>query len=339
MTLLQTVWYFLIVVLFIGYAILDGFDLGVGILHPFCRSEKARRAHLASIEPFWDGNEVWLLTAGGALFAAFPPVYACVFSGFYVAMMALVWSLILRAVSIEFRGKMDSPRWRAACDVGFFVGSAIAVLLLGVALGNILRGLPLDANGDYAGSFLDLLNPSSLLVGALAVVGAALHGALYLAARTEGDLRDAARTKARILWPVFGILAIAGAAWNVVAYPHLASNYLDNSTAWISPGACVVALVLIPVCIAKGEDLAAFLASSAAVAGYLASAAVALSPHFVVASNDPGLSLSAANASSSEKTLQIMLIITLIGLPIVLAYTAYIHYVFRGKVTVDKEGY
>ena len=187
---LNTIWFWLIGVLIIGYAILDGFDFGVGILSLFSRFENERRIHFNAIGPVWDGNEVWLLTGGGALFAAFPAVYAMVFSGFYIALMLLLAALIFRAVSFEFRNKVDSPAWRRLWDWAFGLGSLLPALLFGVVIGNILHGVPIDTNGNYLGTFIGLLNPYSLGVGFLSLVLFTMHGAIYLATKSDGILRD-----------------------------------------------------------------------------------------------------------------------------------------------------
>lgn len=243
MSILQSIWFGLIALLFAGYAVLDGFDLGVGIWHPFTRGERERRTLLNAIAPFWDGNEVWLLTAGGALFAAFPPVYAGVFSGFYLALMLLLLALILRAVSIEFRAHESTP---AACkrwDAAFTLGSLVAVLLLGVALGNILRGIPLDAEGNYTGTFFGLLNPFALLVGVLNLALVATHGALYLVMKTDGPLAERARGWAKAAWSA--CLPLAAATVIIAAMqPHLRANYTAAPVLWALPALALLALIL-----------------------------------------------------------------------------------------------
>ncbi len=193
MTALQVIWFFLVGVLFVGYAILDGFDLGVGFWHLRAKGDDERRAMLNAVGPVWDGNEVWLLTAGGALFGAFPAVYASVFSGFYLALMLVLLVLMARAISFEFRSQVDSPGWRSAWDVIFSVSSTVAIVLFGVALGNILRGIPLDAAGNYTGTFFGLLNPFALMTGVLGLAMLAFHGALYMVIKGSGDLEERAR--------------------------------------------------------------------------------------------------------------------------------------------------
>ena len=208
--LLQNLWFLLFGVLVAGYAVLDGFDLGVGVLSLFRQSPDEKRLMINAIGPVWDGNEVWLLTAGGALFAAFPPVYATVFSGFYLALILLLVFLILRAVSMEFRGKVDSQTWRRFWDLGFGVGSFGPALLFGVAVGNIMRGIALDANGLYTGSFLDLLNPYALVMGLLSLVAFTCHGAVFMWTKSDGELAEAMRawaTRAWMLWVAVYVVA------------------------------------------------------------------------------------------------------------------------------------
>ena len=327
MIALQITWLLLIGVLIIGYAILDGFDLGVGCWHLFAKKGRERGTLIRAIEPFWDGNEVWLLTGGGALFAAFPAVYATVFSGFYLALMLVLAGLIFRAVAIEYRNKVDHPRWVAAWDVAFAGGSILPSLLYAVAVGNLLRGLPLSADGDYTGGFLALLNPYALTAGLTGLAMFALHGALYLAVKTGGETQLKARAWAAATWPVFALLFFASAGWT-------ASRYLRGGVALplLLATLAVVALALIRAFNRKGEDLKAFLASCAGIALVLLSVVAALFPNLVFASNDPALSLTVFNASSSLRTLTAMLVIALLGMPVVIGYTVFIHRIFKGKV-------
>ncbi len=200
MDALQTIWFLLVGILIAGYAVLDGFDLGVGMLHLFiARNDRERRTLLSSIGPLWDGNEVWLLTGGGAIFAAFPRVYATVFSGFYIPLMLLLAALIARAAAVEFRSKEESPLWRSAWDVTFAVSSLVPALLFGVAIGNLMRGIPLTSDGEFAGTFVSLLNPFALATGLLSVAMFVMQGASWLSLKTEGDMRERA-IQASGLW-------------------------------------------------------------------------------------------------------------------------------------------
>jgi cytochrome bd ubiquinol oxidase subunit II len=339
MSALQTAWFFLVGVLLIGYAVLDGFDLGVGFWHLLAKQDRDRRVLLNAIGPVWDGNEVWLLTGGGAIFAAFPPVYATVFSGFYLALMLLLLVLILRAVSLEFRSKVASPGWRAAWDAAFSVSSVVATLLLGVAFGNILRGIPLDAAGNYTGGFFDLLNPYALVVGLTAVAVIAMHGALYIALKAPGKLSDQARGWARKTWGVVFVLYAAATVSTVGFQPHLVTSYFSTPVFFVAPLVALVALVLVFPFVSSGATLRAFVASSVAIGGLIASAGLSLYPTIVPALNDPTLSLTIRNSSSSQNTLTAMLVIALVGMPIVLGYTVYIYRTFKGKVQLDDHSY
>ncbi len=327
MATLQIVWLLLIGVLIIGYAILDGFDLGVGCWHLFAKKGSERSLFIRSIEPFWDGNEVWLLTGGGALFAAFPPVYATVFSGFYLALMLVLVGLIFRAVSIEYRNKVGDPRWVAAWDVAFSLGSMLPSLLYGVAVGNLLRGLQLDAKGDYTGGFFALLNPYALVIGLVGLSMFAVHGALYLAVKTEGETQRKARLWAAQAWRVYALLFFVAAGWT-------ACCYLRSGVALplVFATLAVVALALISAFNRKGDDLKAFFASCAGIALVMLSVVAVLFPNLVIASNDPALSLTVFNSSSSLRTLSVMLVIALLGMPVVIGYTVFIHRIFKGKV-------
>lgn len=340
MTALQATWYVLVGVLLTGYAILDGFDLGAGILHLFvARGDRERRIILNAIGPLWDGNEVWLLTGGGALFAAFPPVYATVFSGFYIALMLLLAGLIARAVSLEFRSKVESAGWRSFWDGAFAVGSFLPALLLGVALGNILRGVPVDARGEFTGNFFTLLNPLALLVGLAAVAYFVRHAAVYLATKTEGDLLG------RILiwergarWTFFALyLATTGAA--AALAPERFANFLAHPVGWAAPALVLAAFFLAGWATDSGRRGLAFLFSSLVAVGLMGTVGWSLFPNLLPSTTDPSWSLTAANASSSPLTLTAMLVIALVGVPLVLAYTAYIYRIFWGKVVLDEHSY
>ncbi len=331
MTTLQIVWYILVAVLLIGYSILDGFDLGVGFWQLFAKKEEDRRRFMASIGPFWDGNEVWLLTGGGALFAAFPPVYASVFSGFYLALMLLLFALIFRAVSLEFRNHLQTPRWRKTWDVAFAVGSSLPALLFGVALGNIMRGIPLNENGDYTGTFFGLLNPFALVIGLTGFAMLITHGALWLAMRIKGEAGKKALSWAKAGWVAYLVLFIVSGVFTFAAQGQLLENYNAFPVLWVIPVLALAAIVLARVFMQKEAVLKAFLASAAGIAMQFAIVAAGIFPKFVPALNDPTLSLTAGNSSSSEYTLGAMLIITLIGLPLVLVYTVWVYRTFTGE--------
>ena len=328
---LQVIWFLLIGILLAGYSILDGFDLGSGTLFPFlAKSWEQREALAGAVGPVWDGNEVWLLTGGGALFAAFPPVYATVFSGFYLALMLVLFSLIFRAVSLEFRTHVSGTGqfW----DRAFFIGSAIPSLLFGVALGNVIQGVPLDHAGDFSGNFFTLLRPFPLILGLFGLVAILLHGSAYAALKTEGELQARARRFAGVLWILYiAFLAVSGAA-AALTIPGV----LGRVPAWIAVVVVLVSLSTMKSGLMRGKDGLVFLSSSAAFLGLWGIVGAGLFPTLVRASNDPGLSLTIRNSSSSPLTLKVMLIIALVGMPVVVGYTIYSYRIFKGKA---KPGY
>ncbi|MCX6138287.1 MAG: cytochrome d ubiquinol oxidase subunit II [Ignavibacteriales bacterium] len=267
---LRVIWYLLVGVLIIGYAILDGFDLGVGVLHLFTGDEHERRIHLNAIGPVWDGNEVWLLTGGGALFAAFPFVYATVFSGFYIAFMLLLTALICRAVSFEFRGKVDSQQWRAVWDWAFGLGSLVPALLYGVAIGNVMRGLPIDKDGTFTGTFLGLLNPYSLLIGVVSLVLFTLHGAVYLTLKTDGAQKEKLVRQIPALWIMLVVLYFLASAATAWTSPFLMDGVFSNPLFYVLVLLMGISLMGIPVLVKRAKYFPAFLSSSAAIASMVA---------------------------------------------------------------------
>ena len=336
---LNTTWFILVAVLLAGYAILDGFDLGVGILHLFIKGDTERRLAMNAIGPVWDGNEVWLVTGGGALFAAFPEVYASAFSGFYTALMLLLVTLIFRAVAIEFRSKRPSPHWRQGWDIAFAVGSLGAAVLMGVAFGNVAAGLTMDASHNITGGLLGLLNPYALLVGVTTVVLFAMHGAIYLVLKTEGDLQARIRGWVRPLIVAFVILYALTTMATLLWQPHLAERMRAQPIWFLVPVLTMLAVANVPREIFHGREFRAFLSSSAAIGLLVTLIGVGLYPNLLLASNDPAHSLTIVNGASSQKTLGIMLVIAIIGMPIVLAYTGVVYWVFRGKVKLEKTSY
>ena len=339
---LNTIWFFLVGVLFTGYAMLDGFDLGIGALHLFTRDDTERRLLLNSIGPVWDGNEVWLVTGGGALFAAFPNVYATVFSGFYLAFILLLVALIFRAVAIEFRSKQPMRWWRQMWDVGFAVGSVLSALLIGVAMGNIAWGVPIGANGEFAGTFLGLLKPYPLLLGVTTVALFMMHGAIYGLMKTEGPLHDKLRRWAMNTIIFFVICAAITTMATLLYVPHMAARVRENPWLFSIALANMLAIANIPREFYHGRDRLAFLSSCATMITLMALFGLDQYPYMVYSPHDPAgpdYSLTIYNAASSPKTLQIMLIIACIGVPLVLAYTTCIYWIFRGKVKLDRTSY
>lgn len=339
LTFLQLFWFVLLGVLLAGYAILDGFDLGVGILHLCVKKDHERRVLMNSIGPMWDGNEVWLVVFGGALFAAFPRAYATAFSGFYTPFMLLLFCLIFRGVSMEFRSKLERPSWRRVWDGAFFASSTFATFLFGVTVGNCIRGLPVDKDGEMRASLVDLLHPYALLVGVFAVATFAMHGSIYLYLKTEGELQQRIH---KWMWRTFYIfLAMYGltSVVTIVRHPHALDNFTRYPLAWVVVLLNLLAIANIPRAIQLGWPFYAFLSSACTIAAFTFLFGVALFPHLIVSDIDPAYSLKLSNAASSEKTLGIMQLIAILGLPFVLSYTAVIYWVFRGKVKVGKFSY
>lgn len=336
---LNTIWFCLIGFLIAGYAVLDGFDLGVGVLHLFARSNDERRINMNAIGPVWDGNEVWLITGGASLFAAFPAVYATTFSAFYLAFMLLLAALIFRAVSLEFSGKVDSPVWRRFWDWSFGLGSLLPSILFGVAVGNILRGMPIDGRGIFHGSFLGLLNPYAVLIGLLSLFMFVMHGALYMTLKTDGELRDRMSRWASGAWIGFVILYVVATISSIFACRYLFEGMPGNPLSWIFLVVLLTALVLIPISIKDKKYFRAFMASAVNILCIISLSAVSIFPRLVPSSMSPADSLTVYNASSTPRTLTVMLIIALIGMPLVIAYSTYIYRVFKGKTVLGEESY
>ena len=332
-------WFIIIGFLLGVYAILDGFDLGVGVLHLFTRDEQERRLSMNAIGPVWDGNEVWLITGGGALFAAFPRAYATVFSSFYLAFMLLLLALIFRAVSFEFRGQVESPVWRRLWDRAFALGSLVPALLYGVAVGNLLRGLPLDASGVFTGSFVGLLNPYALLLGLLSLVVFTMHGATYMILKTEDQLQDRMKRWNSRIWFAFIVLLILSTIATFIVSPYLLQGAPGNPLWWFFLLLLLVSTIDLKLAVRMEKYLNAFLASSGVIVGMIGLAAIGAFPRLVPSATNLAYSLTIYNAASTPRTHMVMLIIALIGMPLVIAYTAYIYWVFKGKVELSDESY
>lgn len=337
---LNTIWFMLFVLLIAGYLILDGFDLGVGILHMFvAKTDDERRIILNSIGPVWDGNEVWLVVGGGVLFAAFPEVYASLFSGFYSAMMSVLLFLILRTVAIDFRSKEPSRWWRSLWDSVFFGSSLALALLLGVAFGNIISGVPLDGEGIVRAPLFSLLTPFALLIGATTIVMLAMHGALYLNIKTEGALQQRVQWLTPRLMIAFVVLNTLSVISAVLEQDYVTGRYVGQLWPVVFPALALAAMWLSWSMLRKGNDLGALMASGAVIGLLLMSVGVGLYPNLLISSIDSAHNLTVFNAASAPNTLMVMLIITLIGIPFVLMYTFGVYYIFRGKVRLEKNSY
>ena len=316
---------------------LDGFDLGVGTLMPFlAKSETDKHTMYRAMGPFWNGNEVWLITAGGVTFAAFPTTYAVMFSGFYSALMLILFSLIFRGVAIEFRGMVDHPKWKNGWDICLTAGSFLPALLLGVAFANIFQGIPIDEAGIFRGNLLSLLNPYGLLGGLLFVAMFVLHGAIWLAVKTTGDLHDRAAGLSRKLWIGLAVVAVAflTATW---FYTRLYDNYLQNPLFYMVPTILIplgalAALAMIRFHVAKAHWWKAWFSSSGLIVGVTLFGVVGLYPNLLPSNLNPAYSLTVNNSSSSPLTLKIMLVVAVIFVPIVIAYQSWVYRLFSTKV-------
>lgn len=334
--MLETIWFLLWGVLWAIYFILDGYDLGIGTLIPFLgKSDRDRRIMFNSMGPFWDGNEVWLITAGGVTFAAFPKAYAVMFSGLYTPLMLLLFGLIIRGVSLEFRHQVESDAWRKVWDWGATLGSFLPALLLGVAFANIFMGLPLDENGVFQGNIFTLLNPYGLAGGVLFVLLFAMHGALWLTVKSEGDLQQRAARLARRLWPVLaGVIGLFVVL--TIFYTNLLGNYLRNPLMLILLVVPVVALILLRRQVGREDWWYAWGLSAVLISGLTLFGVMGLYPNLLPSNIAPEYSITIMNASSSTLTLSIMLAVALVFVPIVAAYQFWLYRTFSHKVT-DKE--
>ena len=335
---LAELWFILIAVLWAGYFVLEGFDFGVGMLLPFLpKDEKERGMMFESIGPVWDGNEVWLVVAGGATFAAFPGWYASMFSGFYLALLLVLVFLIIRVVSFEWRAKSKSPRWRAVWLAANSVGSFGAALVWGVGLSALLYGTPLDSSGDYTGTFWDLFNAYTVFAGLTVVVYFAFHGAVFLTLRATGDLCERALKAARMLALPATALAAAFMIWTVVVA-------VDRNDKNVFPPVLpavlgIAAAVLAVAFVLQGRTGRAFVSTALGAILLVATLFTSLYPRVMVSSPDFGNSLTVSNASSAHYTLVVMTVVALLTLPVVLLYQAWTYHVFRHRVTGDAAHY
>ncbi len=333
---LQIIWFLLWGLLWAIYFILDGFDLGMGTLLPFiAKNDMERRVVFNAAGPFWDGNEVWLITAGGVTFAAFPKAYAVMFSALYAPLLILLFALIFRAVSFEFRNKIDNPQWRSVWDLFQFLGNFVPALLLGVAFANLFQGIPIDAKGVYHGNILGLLNIYGLAGGIFFVVIFALHGSLWLAIRTEGAMHERALSTAKGLWPVLlglSLVFLMATAY----YTPLYNNYAHHPALWIIPLLAVVLLLALRFFLAGGSVVLSFLASAGFILFVTFFGVIGMFPAIIPSNMGADASVTIAAAASSQLTLTIMLVVALICVPIVIGYQAWVYSVFSHKIRQEE---
>lgn len=336
---LEFVWFTIFVILLTGYAILDGFDLGVGMLNLFVRKDEDRRVVLNSIGPVWDGNAVWLVTAGGALFAGFPAIYATICSSFYIPIMIMLTGLIFRAVAIEFRSKQPMKWWRTTWDVLFALASFVIAFALGSVLGNLIHGIALDQEGEFIGDFQSLLQPYALLVGLLTVACFFMHGSIYLVMKTEKELHDKLRSYVNPAIIFFIIVFALTTITTLIYFPHMTETIKERPVFFIITIVNILAIANIPREIFHGRDGLAFISSCVNIICLLALYGVGTYPNVVKAINNPEYSLTIYNSSSSAFTLEVLLIIAMIGMPLVVAYTIAVYYIFHGKVKIEPTSY
>jgi len=337
---LEFIWFSIVVILLTGYAILDGFDLGVGMLHLFSKKDEERRLMLNSIGPVWDGNEVWLVTAGGALFAGFPDVYATFCSSFYIPIMILLSGLIFRAVGIEFRSKRPMAWWRWMWDILFAFASFLIAFASGIVIGNLIRGLPLDANKEYIGSFTDMLNPYSLMVGLMTVALFTMHGSIYIVMKTEGVFHDKIRQWINPAIIFFIMCYAVTTAATLIYMPHMTESIKERPFFFAIALVNMFVIANIPREVYLGRDRVAFVFSCLNIICLMALYGVGTYPNIIRSIDHPdAYSLTFLNSASSALTLEILILFALIGMPMVIAYTFAVYWIFHGKVKLEPTSY
>lgn len=334
-----TLWFLVVGGVFSGYAILDGFDLGAGAWHLFLKKEKSRRIALNAVGPVWDGNEVWLVIGGGALFAGFPVLYATLFSSMYIPFMLFLAFLIFRAVSIEFRSKEEMAWWRKTWDITYSVSSVMLAILLGVVLGNVLQGFAIGENYEFTGNWLEFINPYALIVGVTTLALFMMHGALYLTMKTEGRLFAKLRLLLRRSIIFFILMFALTTLYTLLYIPTLSDRFREVPILFAFPVLTFLAIANIPRLVTKEKYRMAFFFSALTVSFSLALVAIELYPVLIPSTVDSSFDITIYNAAASEKSLGIMLTIAAIGAPLVLSYTAFVFWTFRGKVKLDETSY
>jgi cytochrome d ubiquinol oxidase subunit II len=335
----NVLWFLVFGAVISGYAILDGFDLGAGALHLFLNKENSRRIAINAIAPVWDGNEVWLVIAGGVLFAGFPVAYAAIFSAFYVPFMVFLVGLIWRGVAIEFRSKEPGKRWRMTWDFIYSFASVVISLSLGLMLGNVALGMPLNEQQEFAGNWLHFFNPFSIMVAVTTLALFMLHGAIYLAMKTENRLYTKLSLLAKSFTVFFVVSFSITTLYTLLYIPHLSDRIRSTPANFILPLVMFLAIANIPRQLNKGKYRYAFISSAVTIASLLAMVCVEVFPYLLYATNDAANSITISNAASSAKTMKILLIITAIGTPLVALYTSFVFWTFKGKVKLDEMSY
>ena len=337
---LETIWYFVLGISMIMYTVLDGFDLGVGALHLFAKNDYQRRIFLNAIGPVWDGNEVWIVIIMGGLFAGFPNAYATIFSGFYTLLMFLIAGLMFRAAAIEFRSKSESKVWRAIWDVVFSGASILTGIVIGIVLGNLVMGIPLNEHEDYHGGFFQLINPYSILVGVTGMSLFAMHGAIYLTMKTEGETREVVRHWINRAIIVFLICYLATTTATVLYMPHMTVWMKEYPVFLFVPLLAMAAILNIPWQVRRQNDGWAFISSCLSIALLVGLFGLGTYPYLVYSTVDPHFnSLTIYTAASSHETLVNLMIVVSIGIPLVLAYGFWVYRIFRGKVRLEHTSY
>ncbi|MDO8899093.1 MAG: cytochrome d ubiquinol oxidase subunit II [Bacteroidales bacterium] len=334
-----TLWFLVVGALFSGYAILDGFDLGAGAWHLFFKKEESRRIALNAVGPVWDGNEVWLVIGGGALFAGFPILYASMFSGMYIPFMLFLFALIFRAVSIEFRSKEQMKWWRKSWDISYSVSSILMAILLGVVVGNILQGIAIGPDFEFQGHWTEFLNPYAILVGITTLALFMMHGAIYLAMKTEGKLFEKVNDLLKKSIIFFIVTYSIVTLYTLIYLPHLSDDIYENVALFIVPLLAFLSIANIPRLVSKRKYVHAFLFSALSMSFLLILVAIELYPVMIFSTISPEFNLTVYNAASSEKSLGIMLLMTAIGAPLVITYTVFVYKTFWGKVKMDETSY
>ncbi len=338
--MLANLWYLVMGISILAYTLLDGFDLGVGALHLFSRTDEQRRIFLNAIGPVWDGNEVWIVIVMGGLFAGFPNAYATIFSGFYTLLMFLIAGLIFRACAIEFRSKRTSPTWRSLWDCVFSISSILVGFVVGLILGNMVEGIPLNQSQDYVGDFATFFRPYPVSVGITAMALMAMHGTIYLSMKTEGQAHEVVRRwiNKAILSFVFWYLVTTIAT--IIYMPHMLDPLFARPYLFIIPLLATLAIINIPYQVRKGNDGWAFISSSLCITFLLLLFCIGTYPTIVRSTINPTAnSLTIYNSASSDETLKLLLIVVAIGVPLVIAYGTWIYRIFRGKVKLEKSSY